>query len=169
MKSITVLYDRTCDFCGRCKGWLKDQPKFVELVFLPAGTSAVRDRFPDLAGAEKVDELVAIDDEGGVYRGAAAWILCLWALKEYREWSEILASPAMMPLARGAFEVLSANRGRISRLLGPTEEESIAEMRALAGEEFDRGAAPAPDDGVVIVEEGITEATAPPPPVKNPR
>lgn len=161
MKTIYVLYDRTCDFCGRCKGWLKDQPKFVELVFIPAGTSAVRDRFPDLRGAGRVDELVAIDDEGGVYRGASAWIMCLYALTEYREWSEILASPAMMPLARGAFKLFSENRGRISAFLGPTPEEAIDELRDLAGEEFDRGAPPAPDDGVVIVEEGITIVEGP--------
>ena len=48
-------------------------------------------------------ELVVVDDSGGVYRNGSAWIMCLYALREYREWSLRLATPALFPLARQAF------------------------------------------------------------------
>ena len=41
--------------------------------------------------------------------------MCLYALKEYREWSQRLASPALLPLARRVCELVSDNRLSISR------------------------------------------------------
>ena len=59
-----------------------------------------------------------ISDEGGVYRGPAAFIMCLYALKEYRELSLWLSKPAMLPMARGVFHQLSRQRGILFRFLG---------------------------------------------------
>jgi predicted DCC family thiol-disulfide oxidoreductase YuxK len=166
VKKLYVLYDGACEFCIRCRRWLERQPKFLDLVFVPAATAAARRRFPALRGVERADELVVISDGGGVYRGARAWIMCLWALHEYREWSATLSSPAVMPLAKRAFELLSNNRRWVSSFLGPSEEQLWNEIRSDAGEEFGWGGTlktiarktPRPEaDDVVIVEE-------PPPP-----
>ncbi len=131
MNKLTVLYDARCGFCVRCRWWLAREPKFVEIECLPAGGPDALRLFPELAAPGAVDELVVVDDEGGVYRGARAWLLCLWALVEYREWSEWLASPALMPLARGAFALLSAGRKKISSVFGLTPEDPgvIEEIR----------------------------------------
>jgi predicted DCC family thiol-disulfide oxidoreductase YuxK len=155
VKKLFVLYDARCDFCQRCRRWLDGQVKFVDLVFVPAASEAARRRFPKLRNVGRVDELVVVSDTGGVYRGARAWVMCLWALHEYRGWSEVLASPAVMPLARKAFAALSANRRRLSWLLGPSEEGLWEELRRSAGEEFAFAAArPRPADGDVrIIEE----------------
>ena len=56
-----------------------------------------------------------MSDEGDVYRGSHAWIVCLWALKDYREWSFRFAQPALLPLARGIVEWVSTRRHRLSR------------------------------------------------------
>jgi predicted DCC family thiol-disulfide oxidoreductase YuxK len=131
MKKLTVLYDAECGFCVKCRWWLIYQPKFVEMDFLPAGGPEANARFPGLAFSGTAEELVVVDDEGGVYRGTKAWLICLWALVEYREWSEWLSSPAMMPLARGAFALVSGSRRKISGLLGlRPEAELIEEIRA---------------------------------------
>lgn len=66
---------------------------------------------------EAPSELIVISDEGGVYRGGQAFIICLYALENYREISEDLATPAMLPWARRGFELLSKNRGVFSTLL----------------------------------------------------
>ena len=62
-------------------------------------------------------EIVVIDDAGTVWQGGAAWVMCLWALQEYREWSLRLAHPALLSLARRMCVVVSANRYKISNWL----------------------------------------------------
>ena len=68
-----------------------------------------------------------MDDCGAVYRDGHAWILCLYALAEYRELSLRLASPALLPLARKAFSFLSKRRGALSELLGMATDRQIAQ------------------------------------------
>jgi predicted DCC family thiol-disulfide oxidoreductase YuxK len=126
MRHLTVLYDARCGFCGRCREWLEGQPKLLAMEFIPAGSRHARDRFPTLAHPDPPEELVVIDDEGGVYRGADAWILCLYALEDYRAWSVRLARPRLRPLARQAFEWLSRNRKALSSRLGLVPDETIA-------------------------------------------
>jgi predicted DCC family thiol-disulfide oxidoreductase YuxK len=132
MQRLTVLYDARCGFCGRCRHWLEKQAKLLEMEFIPAGSAYARGRFPTLPHPDPPEELVVVDDEGGVYRGPDAWILCLYALLEYREWSLRLAQPHMRPLAKLAFEWLSRNRKSISRRLGLEPDERVAaELRPL--------------------------------------
>jgi hypothetical protein len=54
--------------------------------------------------------------------------MCLWALREYREWSQRLAHPALLPLARRACELVSENRHKISRWL--FRSTTTGELRA---------------------------------------
>lgn len=136
MKTLYVLFDGTCEFCIRCRRWLDRQPKFIDLVFIPAGSGMVKRRFPDLRDLDKVEQLVVISDAGGVYRGARAWVMCLYALREYREWSATLAGAAMMPLARRAFEFFSRNRHWISGWLTPSEDSVLEQIRTSRGAEF---------------------------------
>ena len=63
---------------------------------------------------------MVISDSGEVWQGGSAWVLCLWALREYRELSQQLAHPALLPLARKACEIVSRNRNWISRWLLPS-------------------------------------------------
>ena len=130
MNKLTVLYDAECGFCVRCRWWLVHQPKFVEMDFCPAGSAEAQRRFPELSAPGAVEELLVVDDEGGVYRGAQAWLMCLWALVEFREYAEWLSQPALLPLARGAFAMVSSSRKKISEWLGlEPEAEMIEEMR----------------------------------------
>ena len=67
-----------------------------------------------------------MDDEGGVYRNDDAWIMTLYALEQYRPWALRLASPALRPMARAAFEWLSLNRRSISRQLALAADADVA-------------------------------------------
>ena len=58
-----------------------------------------------------------VSDEGHIYRDSSAWIMCLYALEDYREWSLRLASPALRPFARQAFAFVSKHRSSISQWL----------------------------------------------------
>ena len=130
MKKLWVLYDADCGLCRRARRWMLEQPAFLELEFLAAEGPEARKRFPTLASAGRPEELVAVDDEGGVYRGGQAWLICLYALEDYREWSQFLAKPALLPMARAAFYFLSHNRSMISGWLGRDGEERLKETLA---------------------------------------
>jgi predicted DCC family thiol-disulfide oxidoreductase YuxK len=127
MRRLYVLYDGRCGLCRMARQWLERQEKLVDLEFLAAGSFAATRLFPTLCDSERPEELIVVSEEGGVYRGGNAWIMCLYALEDYREWAERLSSPALLPLARQAFAMLSKQRGRISHWLGLASEHEIVE------------------------------------------
>ena len=129
MKRLWVLYDAECVLCNRVRKWLGRQPAFVPLAFRPLQSAAAI--FPGIAKFHPEEQLVVISDSGEVWQGDAAWIMVLWALRETREWSLRLASPALRPLARAACHLLSQNRYTISRWLGGDSEEEL--RRKLVG------------------------------------
>jgi len=57
-----------------------------------------------------------IGDDGAVYFGPKAWLMCLWALREYREWSLRLSSPALLPNAKRVISTISQNRYQLEGL-----------------------------------------------------
>jgi predicted DCC family thiol-disulfide oxidoreductase YuxK len=124
VRSLTVLYDARCGLCSNARRWLEGQPQIVPLELLPADSAETRRRYPTLAETEP-EELVVVSDEGDVYRGSHAWIVCLWALQDYREWSFRFAQPALLPLARGIVEWVSTRRHRLSRALGMMSDQEI--------------------------------------------
>ena len=124
MKKLTVLYDYNCGLCQRARRWLEAEPKFIALEFVPAGSDRARFRFPTLPAV--VEELIVVSDEGGVYHGDRAWMVCLYALTEYREWALRLATPKLLTLARTAFQLVSENRIRISKLFHLYTDDGVA-------------------------------------------
>jgi predicted DCC family thiol-disulfide oxidoreductase YuxK len=99
------------------------QTSAFTLEFIAAGSPRALELFPTITGGVK--ELVAITDEGDVYRGDDAFLICLYALDAYRSWSYRLARPALRPFARRAFEMLSTNRTKISELLSLAGDEAV--------------------------------------------
>jgi predicted DCC family thiol-disulfide oxidoreductase YuxK len=133
MKRLYVLYDSQCEFCRRCRIWLGRQPTYVPLVFLPFQSPEAECRFPGLRDLQPEKEIVVISDAGEVWQGEAAWVTCLWALCEYREWSQRLAHPALLPFARRLCEIVSTHRYQLSHWLGgsTTDEEVRQKLESL--------------------------------------
>jgi hypothetical protein len=77
------------------------------------------------------EELLVVDDQGGIYHEGDAWLMCLWALAEYRLWAARLSSPVLLPLARQAFAMLSQGRSGLSAMLGYMSDDELA--AALTG------------------------------------
>jgi predicted DCC family thiol-disulfide oxidoreductase YuxK len=127
MDRLFLLYDAHCGLCSWARRWMLHQPSYLRLVFIPAGSDAALRLFPGVARPGEPEELIVIGDDGGVYRGGDAWIMALYALVAYREWSLRLAHPALRPLARQAFALVSKQRSRITRWLQLASEEEIAE------------------------------------------
>jgi predicted DCC family thiol-disulfide oxidoreductase YuxK len=115
MTRLTLLYDPDCGLCRRVQGWLAEQPKLIELRMIPIKTEAARRRFPRLNHELTSEDLTVINEGGAVYFGPKAWLMVLWALCNYREWSYRLAAPEFLPTTRRIVSLVSQHRYQISR------------------------------------------------------
>ncbi|WP_037771482.1 DCC1-like thiol-disulfide oxidoreductase family protein [Streptomyces sclerotialus] len=123
LRSVTVLYDPDRPLCAHVRDWLARQRQLVPLVPVPAGSAEARRRFPELDHEATCQEITCVGDRGQVYRGAAAWLVCLWALAAHRATAHRLATPAGVPLARAA--VLAAAEYRAAyHATGPARERT---------------------------------------------
>ena len=111
--ALTIVYDATCGLCMRVKDWIARQSSFVGLQFAPAGSPEAQARFSCLPAGE----LAVVANTGEVWLGNRAWIVCLWALRDYRDLAFRLTSPGLLPMARQAFALVSNNRAALSALL----------------------------------------------------
>ena len=114
-RALTVLFDPGCALCQRCRAWMLGQPSYVPLTFVPCTGAEARERYGDIPWLG--DELIVVGDGGEVWIGPAAFITCLWALRDWREWSYRLAGLAFAPLAERFFHFLSSKRKGIAALL----------------------------------------------------
>jgi len=126
MKKIFVLYDPACAFCRSCRRWLEAQPAYVELHFFPIRSAETECRFPGIEKFAVANDLTVVADDGAVYQGPHAFIICLYALVEFREWSVRLARPGLLPFARQFFDFISNHRARFSRWMRDRSDEELA-------------------------------------------
>jgi predicted DCC family thiol-disulfide oxidoreductase YuxK len=110
LERVTVLYDDRCNLCRAARGWLERQPQLVPLEFLPAASESARRRYPFLDPALTLEDLTAVADDGEVWVGAKAWVVCLWALEGKRGLAQRLSTPALMPRARAVVTFVSRHR-----------------------------------------------------------
>jgi predicted DCC family thiol-disulfide oxidoreductase YuxK len=118
MLSLTVLYDPDCGLCRRAHEWLSEQPKLVDMIFVPCASEEAHKRYPELNHDLTKTDLTVIDNRGAVYFGSKAWLMVLWALTRYREWSYRLSSPELLPTTKKVVSAISQNRYQISRVVG---------------------------------------------------
>lgn len=136
MQTLSIIYDDRCALSRWLKDWAEDRPAFVALVFVRAGSAEAERVAPGLSGnSVVVADLIAVGDGGEVYRGDSAWVMCFYAVEEFREWSIRMATPELLPLARKAFVVLSRHRVRVADWLAMTDREAIAAFGRVAATE----------------------------------
>jgi predicted DCC family thiol-disulfide oxidoreductase YuxK len=131
VKDLYVLFDAECALCQTCRAWLARQPAFIRLVFIPLQSAGLAQRFPGIEALKPSEQLLVVSDRGAVYRAASAWIMCLYATRDYREWSQRLAAPALLPWARRVCELLSQHRLSFSRALARKTPAQISDRLAL--------------------------------------
>jgi predicted DCC family thiol-disulfide oxidoreductase YuxK len=124
VSSFTILYDADCGLCTSTKDWINQQVPLVGLQFVATGSPEARKRFPQL----RAGELAVVSNTGEVWLGDHAWIVCLWALRDYRGLAFRLTSPLLSLLAREAFAVVSKNRLAVSSMLRLRNEREIEQQ-----------------------------------------
>lgn len=133
---VWILYDASCGFCCRCRAWLEEQRWLVPLRFLDRDAAEAEERFPGLGARAGREQLAVVDSAGRYYLGPKAWLVCLWALRDYRSWARRLASPMLRPLARRLYGLVSSSRYGISEAFGLLSD---AELRGMLEDEQDPG------------------------------
>lgn len=118
MTVLTVLYDPNCGLCRRAHEWLAQQGKLIELVFVACKSEEARYLFPILNHELTTSDLTVISNRGEVYSGPKAWLMVLWSLRQYREWSYRLAAPELLPTTRRVVSLISKHRYQIGRIPG---------------------------------------------------
>jgi len=121
---LTVLYDAKCALCVRCHDWLATQETFVPFRFIPCESAQAREAYGAVPWLG--EELVVVSDHGDVWAGPAAFIMALWALREWREWSYRISEPLLAPLAQRFFHAISQNRRKIASFIAPDPCENGA-------------------------------------------
>ncbi|WP_407915874.1 thiol-disulfide oxidoreductase DCC family protein [Kitasatospora sp. NE20-6] len=141
-----MLHDPGCLLCRHLTAWLRGQPQLVPLEFVTAASAGARERFPGLDHDASLGEITVVADTGEVWRGAHAFVACLWALAGYRSLAVRLSTPAGLPLARAA--AFTASRYRSATGVGrvaPDEEGAAGADRPPAAAPCgDGGSCPAP-------------------------
>jgi predicted DCC family thiol-disulfide oxidoreductase YuxK len=128
IRKITIVFDDACGLCTRVKDWIAQQTPLVGLQFAVSGAPQTRAMFPTLPAGE----LAVVADTGEVWLGDNAWIVCLWALRDYRGLSVKLTGPLLSTMAREAFSLVSRNRAALSGLLRlRSERELEQELRRV--------------------------------------
>ena len=115
MNRLTVVYDGACALCVRCRDFLATSRTLVPIELLSCQSREARERYGNVPWLG--EELVVVSDEGDVWIGPAAFLVAMWALADYREWSYRLSGPALAPLAERFFVAISSQRRRIASFL----------------------------------------------------
>lgn len=107
MNTLYVLYDHTCPHSVRHQAWLARQEPLVPVRLLAHRAEEVPCRFPGIEPHLTTHELTVLSDDGQLWTGPAASVMCLFMLEKHREFAERLACPLLLPYARTALELLS--------------------------------------------------------------
>ena len=68
--------------------------------FVAAGSAEARARFPALNPGATLRRITVVANEGAVFTGEKAWVVCLWAVRDHSEMASFLASAPGRPFAR---------------------------------------------------------------------
>lgn len=116
MNTLYILYDHTCPHSVRHREWLARQEPLVPLRLLPQRAEEVPCRFPGIEAHLTPKELTVVSDDGRLWTGPAASVMCLFMLAQHREFAERLACPLLLPYARTALELLSRDRNVLAMM-----------------------------------------------------
>lgn len=125
MRSLTVIYDADCGLCLRCMRWASEQPTYFPVRFIAHDGEEASRCFPGLTDPVEAQELVAIADDGRIYKSDNGWLMVLYATHRYRPLGLKLARPSMRGYARRAYYWVTRHRYSISKRLGLMPEKNL--------------------------------------------
>jgi predicted DCC family thiol-disulfide oxidoreductase YuxK len=116
MERIEVFYDGRCGMCCSFHEWINRQPRAFPVEFIPYQAPHAEQVFPGLGMLDPAREMVVRTCGGGIFRGAEAWVWCLYSCANHQAVARRLARPRLLPVAVHACRVLASNRHALSKI-----------------------------------------------------
>ena len=131
-KGIEVFYDGRCGMCCTFHEWIARQERAYPVRFVAYQDERAERIFPGIGTLDPAREMIVRTEEGEIYRGAEAWVFCLYSCVAYRKVARRLASKRLLPVARKACAVLAANRHGLSKIFFRRKDREVrARLHAI--------------------------------------
>jgi predicted DCC family thiol-disulfide oxidoreductase YuxK len=128
--ALTVLYDERCPLCRKLRGWLGRQATTMPIRFVAAGSPEARRRFPALDHERTTTVLTVVSQDGAVYEGERAWLVCAWALPGWQPVAERLGTGIRLRLVRVLARAVDGYRHRL--IAAASDPSCPGDCRVLA-------------------------------------
>ena len=100
IRGIEVFYDGRCGMCCSFHEWINRQPRAFGIGFIPYQAAEAERVFPGLGTLDPAREMVVRTSEGRIFRGAEAWVWCLFSCANHQAAARRSARSAV-PARRG--------------------------------------------------------------------
>jgi predicted DCC family thiol-disulfide oxidoreductase YuxK len=138
---IEVFYDGRCGMCCSFHEWINRQPRAFQIDFIPYQAAHAETVFPGLGTLDPAREMVVRTSGNEIFRGAEAWVWCLYSCANHQEAARRLGGPGLLPIAVHACRVLAANRHALSKILFRSKDRQVRrELHRMAAAECGDGA-----------------------------
>ena len=127
VEGIEVYYDGRCGMCCTFHEWINRQPRAFPIGFIPYQADYAEKVFPGLGTLDPAREMVVRTSGGEIFRGAEAWVWCLFSCDNHQRAARRLAGPGLLPVAIHACRVLAANRHALSKVFFRKKDRQVRE------------------------------------------
>lgn len=125
VKGIEVFYDGRCGMCCTFAEWIGGQERAFAVKFVPYQAEEAGEVLPGIEALDPAREMVLRVDGENIYRGAEAWVYCLYSCVSYRKLARRLAGPRMLPVAKKVCVALAANRHGLSKIFFRRKDREV--------------------------------------------
>jgi predicted DCC family thiol-disulfide oxidoreductase YuxK len=132
IEGIEVYYDGRCGMCCSFHEWIHRQPRAFAIQFIPSQAAHAEQIFPGLGTLDPAREMVVRTSGHEIFRGAEAWVWCLYSCANHQAAASRLAGPGLLPVAIHACRVLAANRHALSKVFFRGKDRKVqAELHRM--------------------------------------
>ncbi len=124
---IEVFYDGRCGMCCSFHEWINRQPRAFAIEFVPYQAANAEQIFPGLGTLDPAREMVVRTSENEIFRGAEAWIWCLYSCTNHQTAARRLGGPGLLPIAIHGCRLLAANRHALSKVFFRSKDMKVRE------------------------------------------
>ncbi len=127
-RRIEVFYDGRCGMCCTFHEWVSRQPRAFGIAFIPYQAADAERVFPGLGTLDPAREMVVRTNGREIFRGAEAWVWCLYSCANHQSAARRLGGPGLLPFAVRACRVLAANRHSLSKVFFRRKDRAVREQ-----------------------------------------
>lgn len=125
IEGIEVFYDGRCGMCCSFHEWIARQPRAFRIAFIPYQSPEAERVFPGLGTLDPAREMVVRTSGNEIFRGAEAWVWCLYSCANHQAAARRLGGPRLLPVAIHACRLLAANRHALSKVFFRSKDKQV--------------------------------------------